>query len=205
MNNEIVCGPVTYQAAEFQAGLFRVGFVLELESGVFFAPSGAELTLPAEAPAAPLALEGCSILPAVEVDEPAPEGKVLAGREPVIMADRVELRPVWVDAPPSPSLDSLRAQAITEIKAGAYRYIVARYPEWQQNNAACAVINSLVTGQANPQAMEDYAAMRTYIDDARIKSNEAEALVRAESVDTPEKLATVMEAIRAQYAADIPA
>lgn len=65
-------------------------------------------------------LFGFKLLPVAGLDEPAPEGKALAGRDAVILEDRVELRPIWADIPPPPSppsLEEVKAARKTEATA----------------------------------------------------------------------------------------
>jgi len=54
-------------------------------------------------PQGPVDLPGFRLLPVVELDEPTPDGKVMAGHETAILADRVELWPVWATLPPAPA------------------------------------------------------------------------------------------------------
>lgn len=100
-DNAIVFGPAPWSSRAILEHLIIAGF--DIMDGSLYGPDKAVLgAFPDTEPEAPLALSGFTILPAVEMDEPTPEAKMLAGREPVILADRVELRPVWVDIPLAP-------------------------------------------------------------------------------------------------------
>lgn len=81
--------------------LFGLGYTLE--DGTLLTAGGEPVELPTNPVQSVTLGEGISIFPAVLVEDDAPEGKILAGREPVILPDRVELRPVWADAPPPPA------------------------------------------------------------------------------------------------------
>lgn len=108
-------GPMEWAHFLESATLYPLGY--SRRDGALHGPTGQVVALPQNEPTSALDLPGCRILPVVEVDEPAPEGKILSGREPVVLADRVELRPVWVDAPPAPSLDDFKAAKRAAVQA----------------------------------------------------------------------------------------
>lgn len=110
-SGHILFGPAPWSFQAILEHLIIAGF--DLQDGVLYrredAGDGPALRpvcpFPDFEPQGHLILDGFTILPAVEVDEPTPEGKTLAGRAPVILEDRMELRPVWADIPPPPALE----------------------------------------------------------------------------------------------------
>lgn len=128
-NNSIVYGPTPWDFRAILEHLIVAGF--DLLEGVLYQREGRELQrvcdFPDTEPQGPLTLPGFMLLPAVEVDDPAPEGKTLSGREPLILAERVELHPVWVDLPPPPSLAEVKAARCAEVDALRDTYLRAGY------------------------------------------------------------------------------
>lgn len=125
-DNAIHFGPASWNLPAILEHLIIAGF--DLREGVLFQREDTEevpvfhpiCPFPDSEPQTPLILPGLKILPAVEVDEPTPDGKTMAGREPIILADRVELRPIWADlppAPPPPSLEEVQAARCREVDA----------------------------------------------------------------------------------------
>lgn len=94
---------------------------------------------------------------------------------------------------PGPTLEEMKAAAILAIRAAAQAYILRAYPEWKQ----CNIIR-----QGAGYAPADLETMSLFIDEARTISNQAETAVSAAS--TPEELEGIMQALREQYADDIP-
>lgn len=100
-NGSIVIGPTPWNLSSFLEPLIVAG--CDVTDGVLYGPDRSTMgPLPDAEPAVKTDLGGFTLLPVVAVDEPAPDGKILAGREPVIAGNCVELRPVWADAPPLP-------------------------------------------------------------------------------------------------------
>lgn len=122
-NGIIIFGPAPWNHPAILEHLIIAGF--DLREGVLFQREDTEdgpvfhpvCPFPDAEPQAPLFLPGFTFLPAVEVDGPTPVGKTLTGREPVILADRVELRPIWTDLPPPPSLGEVKAARRIEVDA----------------------------------------------------------------------------------------
>lgn len=122
-DNSIVLGPAPWNLSAILEPLIIAGF--DLREGVLFQREVTEgdtvfhpiCPFPDSEPLGPLMLPGFTLLPAAELDEPAPGGKSLAGHEPVILEDRVELRPIWVDLPPPPSLEEVKVARRIEVDA----------------------------------------------------------------------------------------
>jgi len=122
-NGIIIFGPAPWNLSAILEPLIIAGF--DLREGVLFQREDTKdgpvfhpiCPFPDSEPQGPLMLPEFTILPAVEQDEPAPEGKSLAGRFPVILEDRVEMRPIWADLPPPPSLEEVKASRRIEVDA----------------------------------------------------------------------------------------
>lgn len=103
-DGSIIHGPANWNLQNVMESLYPHGF--DRSQGNLYRMSDMQtplMPMPDVEPTARLDLgEGYAILPVVTIEEPAPEGQTLAGREPVILEGRVELRPVWVDIPPDP-------------------------------------------------------------------------------------------------------
>jgi len=113
-NGTIVFGPAPWNVSAILEPLIIAG--CDLADGALYGPDKTVLChFPTLEPVEPVELGAFRVLPVAEVNEPAPEGKALAGREPVVLEDRVELRPVWGDLPPPPTLEEVK----TAKKAGA--------------------------------------------------------------------------------------
>lgn len=98
-NGSVWAGPLEWQEFLESGALYPLGYTRR--DGVLRDPSGGLVAIPQDEPSAPVELPGVRILPVVEVTESTPAGKTQSGRVPVVLAEWVEMRPVWVDAPPS--------------------------------------------------------------------------------------------------------
>lgn len=137
-NGAISFGPASITDSALRQALYVAGYTErgDIDGMHLLDPDGVGLPgLPAEEPATAIDLgHGYAILPVAEVVEPAPEGKMWAGREPVILTDCVEMRPVWADIPPPPappSLEEFKAAKQTEIRDKADEILlplVTEYP-----------------------------------------------------------------------------
>lgn len=118
-DSEIIAGP--FELGGALSVLFALGFTLEDGYLVMADPDGTLRRLCEFPPVDPIAQMqlpgGVRICPAVQVEEPVPEGMMQAGTAPVFLADRVELRPVWVPVPPPPSLEEVKAAKKAEATA----------------------------------------------------------------------------------------
>lgn len=118
-DNVIVVGPVAWSIEAILEPLLIAGY--DVRDGILYGPNLAALgPAPDTEPTGPLALGAYTVLPVVEVDASASEGKILAGREAVITGDHVKMRPVWGDlppAPPDPTLEDLILSKTTAIQA----------------------------------------------------------------------------------------
>ena len=105
-NDTIVFGPASWNLSAFLEQLIIAGY--DVTGGVLYGPDRTAMgPLPDAEPAVKTDLGEYALLPVVEVDEPAPDGKILAGRKPVIAGNCVEWRPIWADGPPMPSAPTL--------------------------------------------------------------------------------------------------
>ena len=120
-NDTIVFGPTSWNLSALLEQLIIAGY--DVTGGVLYGPDRTAMgPLPDAEPAVKADLGEFTLLPVVEVDEPAPDGKIPAGREPVIAGDRVELRPIWADAPPLPPAPTLEeTQAARKAEATMLR------------------------------------------------------------------------------------
>ena len=116
-NDIIVFGPASWDLSALLEQLIIAGY--DVTGGVLYGPDRTAMgPLPDAEPAVKTDLGGFTLLPVVEVDEQTPDGKILAGREPVIAGNCVELRPVWADAPPlppAPTLEETQAARKAEV------------------------------------------------------------------------------------------
>ncbi len=104
-------GPMEWSALVAGDHLYQLGYTRR--DGVLHGPAGQTVTLPSAEPTSALDLPGFRVLPVIQADASPPEGKALSGHAPVILADCVEMRPVWVDLPPSPGG---AVQALTKLE-----------------------------------------------------------------------------------------
>lgn len=113
----VVYGPAPWNLSSVMGVLVVSGF--DVLDGIIIGPNGKPIVqAPVDNLDGPLPLaDGFAVLPAVEVDEPAPDGQALAGQEKVILEDRVELRPVWADIPPPPPPPSLEEVKVAKKEA----------------------------------------------------------------------------------------
>jgi hypothetical protein len=78
-----------------------------------------------------------------------------------------------------PSLDEFKAAKKTEIKTAARAQILARYPEWQQQNMTARAVELVSLGQTTGPEAQQIQAVWAWIKEVRARSDLLEADVDA--------------------------
>jgi hypothetical protein len=98
--DSIVYGPAAWEVQRIKSRLFVLGYVSR--AGVLHSPDGEALAMSNAEPIEPVELAGARILPVVVLPADPSEGQIVVGYEDVLLADQLERRPVYADAPPLP-------------------------------------------------------------------------------------------------------